>query len=78
MKTSARIGQKYANNLPMAVGRAAGGTDGEKVSLEVVGNTVTIEILKDPLELAISGKKFASLKPLDVERISASEQKTDV
>jgi len=42
--------------------------------LRVAGNTVILESLQDPIELALSGKKFASIKPERVEEISLEEQ----
>jgi len=70
----ARVGKKYALYLPKAVVEAVGLSEGEKVLLRVVGNTVVLEVVRDPIKLAISGKKFASMKPEQVEEISLEEQ----
>jgi AbrB family looped-hinge helix DNA binding protein len=69
-----KIGKKYAVYLPKSVVRAAGIREGDKVKFRVVGNTVEIQVIRNPLELAISGSKFASLKPSEIEEISLSEQ----
>lgn len=74
----ARIGKKYAIYLPKAVVEALGLTEGEKVLLKVAGNTVILESLKDPLQLALSGKKFASITPEKIEAISLEEQTSHV
>lgn len=70
----ARVGKKYAIYLPKAVVEAVGLSEGERVLLRVAGNTVVLEFVRDPIKLAISGKKFASMKPEQVEAISLEEQ----
>ena len=42
--------------------------------LRVTGNTVQLESLQDPIELALTGKKFTSIKPEQIEEISLGEQ----
>lgn len=69
-----RVGKKHAIYLPKAVVKATGLREGERVLLRVAGNTVVIESLQDPIELALSGKKFASIRPEQVEAISLEEQ----
>ena len=68
------IGKKYAIYLPRAVVEALDLREGERVLLRVAGNTLTLEVLQDPIKLALSGKKFASVKPEQVEMISLEEQ----
>lgn len=70
----ARIGKKYAIYLPKAVVETIGLREGERVLLRVAGNTIVLESLQDPIKLALSGKKFASIKPEEVEAISFEEQ----
>jgi len=72
------IGKKYAIYLPKAVVKALNLTEGERVLLRVAGNTLVLEALKDPIQLALSGKKFASITPDQVEAISLEEQKSHV
>jgi AbrB family looped-hinge helix DNA binding protein len=74
----ARIGKKYAIYLPKAIIEALGLKEGEKVLLRVSGNTLILESLQDPIQIAISGKKFASMKPEQVEAISLEEQASHV
>lgn len=69
-----RVGKKHTIYLPKAVVEATGLKEGERVLLRVAGNTVVLESIQDPLELALSGKKFASMKPEQVEAISLEEQ----
>jgi AbrB family looped-hinge helix DNA binding protein len=69
-----RIGKKFAIYLPKAIVDALGLKEHERVLLKVVGNKVILETIKDPIQLAISGKKFASITPEQVETISLEEQ----
>jgi len=48
--------------------------EGGKVLLKVAGNSVVLESVQDPVQLALHGKKFASLTPSQVEAISLEEQ----
>jgi len=70
----ARVCKKYAIYLPKAVVEAVGLKVGERILLRVTEKSVVIESLQDPIELAFSGKKFASVKPEQVEAISIEEQ----
>ncbi|MBS7612514.1 AbrB/MazE/SpoVT family DNA-binding domain-containing protein [Candidatus Bathyarchaeota archaeon] len=70
----ARVGKKYAVYLPRAVVEALGLKEGERVLLRVSGNALVLETLQDPIQLAISGKKFASITPRQIEAISLEEQ----
>ena len=42
--------------------------------LRVVGGTVTVQSVEDPIKLALEGSKFASVDPEKVERISLEHQ----
>lgn len=46
-----------------------------KVLLKVSGSTVVLETLQDPIQLALKGKKFASITAEEVERISIERQR---
>ena len=73
-----KVGKKYAVYLPKAIVRALNLKEGEKVLLRVVGTTVVLESLQDPIQLALSGKKFASITPEQVEAVSLEEQSTKI
>lgn len=73
-----KVGKKYAVYLPKAIVRALNLKEGEKVLLRVVGTTVVLESLQDPIQLALSGKKFASTTPEQVEAVSLEEQSTKI
>lgn len=70
----ARVGKKHALYLPKSFVEAVDLREGDTVLLKVSGNTVVLEVVRDPLHLAVSGKKFASVKPEQVEVISLEEQ----
>jgi len=72
------IGKKYTIYLPKAVVKTLNLREGEKVLLRVAGNSLILEILKDPIQLALSGKKFASMTPEQVEAISLEEQASHI
>lgn len=69
------IRKKFAIYLPKTVVKALGLKEGDKMLLSISDNTLIMEKLQDPIELAIHGKKFASIAPKDVEAISLEEQK---
>lgn len=74
LTVQAFIGKKYAIYLPKAVVKALNLSEGEKVLLRVAGNSLVLEFLQDPIQLALSGKKFASVTPKQVEKISLEKQ----
>lgn len=49
--------------------------EGDKVRIYVKEGRMIVEIIKDPLELALKGKKFGKISTEEVEEISLKEQK---
>ena len=78
MTIEARVGKKYAIYLPKAIVKALGLREGERVFLTVSGSTLVVEKLQDPIQLALSGRKFASITPKQVEAVSLEEQEKRV
>jgi antitoxin component of MazEF toxin-antitoxin module len=74
----ARIGRKYAIYLPRAIVKDLELKEGGKVLLSVSGKTLVVQSVEDPIELALTGKKFASITPAEVERISVEQQRRAV
>ncbi|RLF07988.1 MAG: AbrB/MazE/SpoVT family DNA-binding domain-containing protein [Thermoprotei archaeon] len=70
----AKVGKKYAIYLPQRVVKALDLKEGERILMRISGNTLIIEKLEDPIQLALTGKKFASLTPEQVKAISLEEQ----
>lgn len=74
LTVQARIGKKYAIYLPKAVVKPLNLAEGEKVLLTVVNGTLTLESIQDPIQLALSGKKFVSVTPKQIETMSLEQQ----
>ncbi len=74
----AKIGKKYSLYLPKAVVKALQLKEGERVKLKVVDNRLILEPIQDPLNLALSGKKFTAIEPDQIEAISIEEQSSHV
>ena len=49
--------------------------EGYRVKMSVEKGKIIVEIVKNPLDLALYGKKFAKISPEEVEQISLEEQK---
>jgi AbrB family looped-hinge helix DNA binding protein len=74
LTVESRIGKKNTVYLPKSVVEALGLEEGQKILLRVDEGRVEVEIIRDPLELALSGKKFASMRPEEVEEMSLERQ----
>lgn len=70
------IGKKYTIYLPKAIVKILTLKEGQKILLKIVGNTLIVESLKDPIQLALTCKKFASITPEKIEEISLEKQAT--
>ncbi|MEM2084167.1 MAG: AbrB/MazE/SpoVT family DNA-binding domain-containing protein [Nitrososphaerota archaeon] len=68
------IGKKYTIYLPKAIVKALNLKEGDKFLLKISGNAIIMEPIHDPIKLALSEEKFASIKPEEVELISLEEQ----
>jgi AbrB family looped-hinge helix DNA binding protein len=73
-KPTGKVGKKLAVYLPKSVAKAAGMKEGDKVEFEVSEGSVALKVIRYPLDLALHGKKFATLTAEEVEEISMSEQ----
>ncbi|MBS7659062.1 AbrB/MazE/SpoVT family DNA-binding domain-containing protein [Candidatus Bathyarchaeota archaeon] len=71
----ARIGKKYVICLPKAVVKALNLKEGEKVLLKVSDNSLILEPIQDPIQLALLSNKFASITLKEIEAISLEEQR---
>ena len=69
-----RVGKRNTIYLPKAVVEATGLKEGDRVLLRVMDGTVAVEPVMDPLELALSGVKYAKIDPEQIEAISVEEQ----
>ncbi|MEM3404471.1 MAG: AbrB/MazE/SpoVT family DNA-binding domain-containing protein [Nitrososphaeria archaeon] len=75
MTIESRIGKKHTIYLPKPIVDALNLKEGEMILVSVDKNSIVIEIIRDPIELALSGKKFASIEPKQIEEVSLEEQK---
>ena len=69
-----KIGKKFALYLPKNVVDELGVKEGDKVRITVEGKKMVVEVIKDPIDLALHGRKFARISADEVERISLEEQ----
>ena len=70
-----RIGRKDTVRLPKSVVKALKLNPRRKVLVNVLGNIATLQSLLDPLELVLTGRKFARIRPEQIERPSSREQR---
>lgn len=78
LTVKSRVGKKHAIYLPKRIVEALDITEGQKILLEAAGDTLILKLLKDPLQLALSENKFASITPEKIEAISLEEQATHI
>lgn len=74
LEISTKIGKKYALYLSKSVVDLLGVREGDGVNISVKGKKIIVEIIRDPIDLALHGKKFAKISADEVERISLEEQ----
>jgi AbrB family looped-hinge helix DNA binding protein len=67
------VGKKFAIYLPKAVVKALNLKEGGKILLRVSGTSLVLETVQDPLQLALSSNKFASVDPEEIEKTSLKE-----
>ena len=78
LTVKSRVGKKHAIYLPKRIVEALDITEGQKILIEAAGDTLILKLLKDPLQLALSENKFASITPEMIEVISLEEQATHI
>ncbi|RLI76567.1 AbrB/MazE/SpoVT family DNA-binding domain-containing protein [Archaeoglobales archaeon] len=74
LEVPAKIGKKYALYLPKSVVDLLKVREGDRVKISVEGEKMIVEVIRDPIDLALYGKKFAKISAEEVERISLEEQ----
>jgi len=63
----AKIGKKFALYLPKSVVDLLKVREGDKVKISVEGKKMIVEIIRDPIDLALHRKKFAKISAEEVE-----------
>jgi len=74
IQTIIRIGKKGAIYLPKKVMSDMGIKEGDSAILKIEENRVVIEIIPDPLTLALKTKKWTNITVEEFERESESMQ----
>lgn len=74
LEVSAKIGKKFTLHLPKRVVDYLKIKEGDRVRISVEGKKIVVEVIRDPIDLALQGKKFAKISAEEVERISLEEQ----
>lgn len=69
-----QIGKKLTIYLPKSGAQRAGLEEGMKILMTFEDNRLVIKSLPDPIDLALSGRKFAKVTIEEVESISLEEQ----
>jgi len=69
-----KVGRKYTIYLPKKIVESLGIKEMDRVKLSIEKGKIVVEIVKDPLELALHGKKFTKISAEEVEQISLEEQ----
>jgi len=75
LEVSTRIGKKFALYLPKSVVNLLKVKEGDRVKISVEGGKMIVEVIRDPIDLALHGRKFARISAEEVERISLGEQR---
>ncbi len=75
LEVSAKIGKKFAIYLPKSVVNSLRLNEGDRVKISIEGGKMIVEVIRDPINLAFQGKKFARISAEEVEKISLEEQK---
>ncbi|MBT9141477.1 MAG: hypothetical protein DDT30_02069 [Dehalococcoidia bacterium] len=68
LESLAQIGEGFSFRIPRAIAERIGLTEGSKVTMSVEGRKLLLQPAEDAIELALKGKKFASLSPEEVEK----------
>jgi len=74
LEIPAKIGKKFALYLPKSVVDLLRIKEGDRVKISVEGEKMIVEVIRDPIDLALHGKKFAKISADDVERVSLGKQ----
>ena len=70
-----RVGKKFAIYLPKKIVKATNIKEGDQIRIFVRDGDIIIKVIKDPIDLALKGDKFATITAEEMEEISLKEQK---
>ena len=69
-----RIGEELSFRIPRAIAEKLGLKEGSRITMHVEEGKLLVGPAEDAIDLALKGKKFASLTPEEVEKISREAQ----
>ncbi len=70
-----KVGKRNALYLPKSIVDELGIREGDRVQLSAENGRLKVELVPNPLRLALEGKKFARILPEEIESISLREQR---
>lgn len=74
LAVEARVGRKRVVVIPKAIAEAVGLVEGQRIRIRVEGDRIVIEPIRDPLWLAIHGRKLGYIDAGELEEESGREQ----
>jgi antitoxin component of MazEF toxin-antitoxin module len=69
-----KVAKKFALYPPKVLMAQLGLKEGQKVRYEVEGGKLVVELLSDPIALALNSKKWARTSARELEMLSEREQ----
>jgi antitoxin component of MazEF toxin-antitoxin module len=69
-----KVAKKFALYPPKAIMEQLGLKEGQRVRYEVEGGKLVVELLPDPIDLALNSKKWTRTSTIELERLSEKEQ----
>jgi len=73
--TTTKVGKKFTIYIPRKIVENLKINEGDRVKMSVEKGKLVIEVVKNPLNLALSGEKFARISEEQIEQISLEEQR---
>ncbi|BFH73732.1 hypothetical protein SJAV_16760 [Sulfurisphaera javensis] len=75
MKTEIKVGKKLTIRIPKGIAEELNIHEGDRLLLIAKEDKIILKVIRDPIWLAINGKKFAKISLDEIEKISEEEQK---
>ena len=76
LESPVQIGEGLSFCIPRAIAERLGLREGSSIIMRVEEGKLLLQSAEDAIELALRGKKFASLSPEEAEKISLEAQKS--
>jgi len=69
-----RVGRKRVLVIPKAIAEAVGLQEGQRVRIRAEDGRIVIEPVRDPIWLALHGRRIGRIEPEELEEDSLAEQ----